>query len=263
MDGITVTKFRDRKNAMIQRLRFRKVESKGTVNLWADVKLDRQWQVSYRLVVQGGVPVIGEVRVLPRHGSKSETWTDAEEKFGLLAAAPAGGVRSTLLRRVGVPAVGRAARQFATILKDAVRASEEQHGARDGETIIVSPTPVPSQPEGQQRSGSRRGRKGKGEAFYARIAETYIAEVEKNKHRGLAEVVQKQHGLSTVEHARVAIFRAREKGFIGGTRVTGKAQGFLTDKAKAVLRRSGTPKKATTRKRAAKKKGRAKPRRGR
>ena len=233
---------------MPQRLRFRKVEKEGIVNLWADVKLDRQWQVFYRLVVQGGVPVIGEVRVLPRHGSDGGIWTDAEEKFGLRAAAPAGGVRSTLLRRVGVPAVGRAARQFATILKDAVRASEEQHGTHDGETIIVAPAPVPSQPEGQQRSGSRRGRKGKGDAFYARIAQTYVAECEKDKHRGLLEVVQKQHyPLGTVDQARVAVYRAREMGFIGGDRVPGRAGGFLTDKAKAILERR---RKASARKRA-------------
>ena len=228
---------------MTQRLRFRKVEKRGTLNLWADVKLDRQWQVSYRLVVQGGVLVIGEVRVLPRHGSDREIWTDAEEKSGLHAAAPAGGVRSTLLRRVGIPAVGRAARQFATILKDAVRAFAEQHGAHDGETVIVSPTPVPSQADGQQRSGSPRGRKGKGAVFYARIAQTYIAECGKDKHRGVLKVVQKQHGLGSVDQARVAVYRAREMGFIGGQRMPGKAGGSLTDKAKATLASSATAKR--------------------
>ena len=43
----------------------------GVKQLWVQVDdLDPQWRAVYRLVFQDGVPVIGEVRVLPQPGSQ-------------------------------------------------------------------------------------------------------------------------------------------------------------------------------------------------
>ena len=223
--------------------KLRAVTRDGVDYLWVDTDLDSEWRATYRLVYQNGALVIGEVRVLPRQGSEGHVWTTAD-KAGLRAVAPRGGVRATLLRQVSIPAVGQYARQLGAILKrglsdDTKEVVEALHvlgqaDVPDGE-IIVPSLPVVAifhQPE-VQKPGSRRGRKGKGELFYARVARTYVAEARKARPRPL-EAIRKLHRLDNVNQARTAVYRAREKGLLGG-RQPGKVSGFLTPKAKAVL----------------------------
>ena len=119
---------------MPQHLRLRVVDNivdkNAPPNLWVDIKLDEQWQASYRLVDQDGLLVIGEIRVLPREGSNREVWTLAE-RIGLDAAAPAGGLRSTLLRRVAIPAVGQFARKHSEVMKRGATGRGRQQGRGD------------------------------------------------------------------------------------------------------------------------------------
>ena len=116
-------------------------------------------------------------------------------------------------------------------------------GYKNG-TLTLPPVPVVElffQPTPAKPTRSRRGRKGKGEHFYAQVARTYVKEVGKGKTRGILEVIRKQHRLARIDDARAAVYRARQMGLLGG-RQPGKVSGFLTDKAKAVLA-AGPPKK--------------------
>ena len=82
--------------------------------------------------------------------------------------------------------------------------------------------------------GPRRGRKGKGEAFYARVARTYVTEIDEGRIVGMLEQIRKRHRLANINQARTAVYRAREMGLLGA-RQAGKISGLLTNKAKAVL----------------------------
>ena len=220
------------------------VDNRWIYDLWIKMDLAPEWRVAYRLVLQDGVLVIGEVRVLPRKGSNGHTWTAAENK-GLLAVAPSGGVRSTLLRRVSIPAAGQYAQDLETQVTKWRRSRKKLEWLEgiggivdilDGEQVIHPPPPTVAkvhQPV-TEPARPRRGRKGKGEAFYARVARTYVAEAEKGRTRGILAVIVKRHGLGNIGQARAAVYRAREMGLLGG-RQPGKVSGFLTRKAKAVL----------------------------
>ena len=187
--------------------------------------------------------MIGEVRVLPRHGSDGAQWT-AADKAGPSATAPTGGVRATLLRRVPIPATGQFASRVLRLLKTVVasRRLRSYVGLND----VMGSLDLKQQGGKGQPSRSRRGRKGRGEEFYARIAQTYVEEAETRKPQRPLEAIKKQHRLATINHARAAVYRAREMGYLGG-RQPGKVSGFLTAKAEAVLARRGTPKRSRTR----------------
>ncbi len=237
---------------MPSKLTLKAVTRNKVNNLWLETDLAPEWRAAYRLVVQNGVLVIGEVRVLPRHGSDGHEWTAAEKKKGLLAVAPVGGVRATMLRRVRIPAAGEYLRQMGQEIKRWRRFREriaefDAIGGIldiiDGSTVI-DPSPVDTavhQPD-TEPTRPRRGRKGKGEAFYARVARTYVAEVKKGKTRGILAMIVRQHRLGNIGQARAAVYRAREMGLLGG-RKPGRAYGVLTAKAKAILTRRGTPKR--------------------
>ena len=204
----------------------------GVPQLWVEVSLDPQWRATYRLVIQEGVPVIAEVRVFPRErGVMGLHWATGD-KAGPRATAPPGGVRSTLLRRVPIPAIGQFAGRAIKVLA-AVRGLPTSLGSEVGE--IADLLELKHEGGKAQPSRSRRGRKGKGDEFYALVAQTYVTETEKRKPRPL-EAIRKRHRLATVNQARTAVYRAREMGYLGG-RQPGRVSGFLTDKAKTVLQR--------------------------
>ena len=226
----------------------------GVTQLWVQVDdIDPQWRAAYRLVLQDGVPVIGEVRVLPQQGSRGPYWT-AGDKKGPIATVPRGGVRAKLLRSLTIPAVGQFGQRMVARMPG--KLLEYLREGKQGQSLAR--LAGLAAPDGTGEERSLRGRKGRGDPFYARVAQTYAAEIGKGTRRGILEVVRKQHRLSTVSHARAAVHRARALKFLGGGQ-QGRASGVLTDKAKAVLKRSGTPKTATTRQRAAKKKRRVTP----
>ena len=101
------------------------------------------------------------------------------------------------------------------------------------------------QPDTRQPTGSRRGRKGKGEHFYAQVSQTYVAEAEKGTRRGILEAIRKRHRLANIDQARAAVYRARQMGLLGG-RQAGKVSGVLSEKAKAVLATRPPKKKRST-----------------
>ena len=75
------------------------VERVDAYNIWAMIDIDRRWRAGYRLVLQDGRPVVGEVRVFPRERIGDPTRWEAD-KVGLAANVPNGGVRAATLKRV-------------------------------------------------------------------------------------------------------------------------------------------------------------------
>ncbi|MCH7747547.1 MAG: hypothetical protein IH939_05575 [Acidobacteria bacterium] len=167
------------------------------------------------------------------------------------------------MRRVPIPAIGQYARKVTdglALMPRAVRnhiSKEIGMDVGDGswvDTVTMSKDLTQRlkllQSGDVQPSPSRRGRKGRGDAFYARIAQTYATEAEKGTRRGMLEIIRKQHRLATINHARAAVYRAREMKFLEG-RQLGVVSGALTDKARAILtppRRTVTRSPATRKK---------------
>ena len=81
--------------------------------------------------------------------------------------------------------------------------------------MTSSPGPTPASKTAISRAASRRGRKGKGEHFYAQVSQTYVAEAEKGTRRGILEAIRKRHRLANIDQARAAVYRARQMGLLG------------------------------------------------
>src|SRR5687768_14691386 len=74
----------------------------GVAEAWVEQPMG-DWIVAYRILPQGGVPVIGEVRVFPRKPRTTDTpgrWDG--EVLGLSVEVPEGGLATRHLRRVTV-----------------------------------------------------------------------------------------------------------------------------------------------------------------
>src|SRR5688572_25527979 len=71
---------------------------------WIEAKVDDRWMVAYRLIPQGGVAVVAEVRLFPLQ-KESVQRSPGEWSAGLLgihATAPRGGIDARLLRKIRI-----------------------------------------------------------------------------------------------------------------------------------------------------------------
>jgi hypothetical protein len=71
--------------------------------LWIETSVDQNWTSAFRVVMQSGAPVIGEVRIFPTEGHVRRPpggWS--AQLLGSDAAAPLGGVKVRTLRRVSL-----------------------------------------------------------------------------------------------------------------------------------------------------------------
>ena len=206
---------------------------------WIYEHLDDSWVVAYRIVAQGGEPVVGEVRIYPRETSKDAPATSSlgpgewsAKLLGHLAAVPRGGLTARLLKRVRLGAQ-------VTNVKQVFQWWESQAykdlAKRELDVDAVSPLA----PGGfVQQMGfappRRRGRPPTPPLFYARLASDYVKALRGGSRRPVADLAEKRKVKVSV--VRDGIRRARTLGLLTGGGTSGRVGGQLTPGARACLK---------------------------
>jgi hypothetical protein len=193
-------------------------------SVWVEAPLGEAWTVAYRIVMQRGFPVVGEMRIFPHdehEGRRPGEWRG--EYLGSLAPAPDGGISARLLRQVQV---GKHLRVLDQVLT--------QHGARLKELGIA--VPADRRPP---RPVKLRERVHDRDDLYARIAADYVATCKAGSRSPAADIARRWKlgtGPRGAAKVRDLLFKARRRGLL--ERITrGKLGGELTDKARELLRR--------------------------
>ena len=211
---------------------YRKLKMPLVSHMWAELPLDDHWRARYRLMIQDGRPVIGELRIVPREdGAQGPYWS--ADVLGPAAPVPAGGVTSTLVRKVPVRVLGSTFAELGQHVRRVRRLKLQ------GPAAVVFSDPVWDQlaeePERQDSTPkSRSGRKGKPDRFYAELARDYASLVAANDPHPVLTLVAKRRG-SSVSLIRSAIKRARDRDLLTKAH-PGQGLGDLTPKGRRVLR---------------------------
>ncbi len=192
---------------------------------WLETNLNSEWRAAYRLVVQGGEPVIAELRIFPREAGPREPGTWRGEWLGVRAPVPRGGLMARTLRRLRpgiVPA------QLGEIL-DAL-------SARFGPSLFEADGLMGrlELPANRPPASARRGRTPLPDAFYASLAHSYVRALRAGTRQPV-EAVAKKRKLS-LARVRDLLHKARVRGFLTFPSKQGRAGGMLTPKAQAVLK---------------------------
>ena len=221
-----------------------------------------KWTVAYRIVMSGGNPRVGELRIFPSEpdfadrpaGEWSGRWKGVE------ATAPRRGLTTGVVRSIKVhrwleqvrEIVGAAKAELKPPQVAALREADETIVVDGGSNVVPeSASTGPSAEDLFERfslSGllpkpalkPNRGRHRKPEIFYARIAEEYVA-AHKKHLRPVQSIATKHHQSPAV--VRGWVHRARNYGFLGG-RKQGVEFGELTDKAMLILGAMKRPRRA-------------------
>lgn len=192
--------------------------------VWIAAPLAAPWIVAYRLVAQGYAAVTAEIRVLPvahkAHRAGVRLLKGSPE-WDPTVKVPRSGVTSRLLRDVRVATHGRERRQ---LLESFMRALAQ--------AVVRGPAP-PGRPLGSRRP---RGRKGLSDLEYAQAAALYVKALDSGSSRPVLNVSKARR--IPVPQARDLIHRARRREMLTNAGGYGRAGGFLTPKAKALLRTS-------------------------
>jgi hypothetical protein len=74
-------------------------------SVWVEQELSAEWVAAFQLVPQGGIPVIAELRILPREPGR-DPWRWKGNLLGVKAKVPRGGITSNITRaiRLSIPA---------------------------------------------------------------------------------------------------------------------------------------------------------------
>lgn len=205
---------------------------------WVEAAIDDQWIAAYRLIAQEGSPVIAEIRIFPAETERPlEMGSGALPKFpgmwsaevrGSLATAPAGGITARLIRKVKVGEHQKFVDQFLTEL-------HQHYGNAPFESS--GPAAVLGiRPPGMRQRHSNRGRKGRPDIFYARLAEEYHKKVNIRGSRKPIFEMARRRGID-IKKMRAMIHEARMRDLLGpkGEMVWGRWRGFLTQKARRML----------------------------
>jgi hypothetical protein len=165
---------------------------------------DGPWVIAYRLVLQGGRLVIGELRVYPRQYRDSEDvesgvltpWDVTRDLQGINGVAPAGGLTASFVH-------GIRPGQDVNIGRDIVRGLKGRDAAiwRILLSLGVQTDEAPAANTHHRMGGPQ----GKGLAFYREVARVYLAAPSRP-----TQAVAKAKNI-TVEQARDAVYRARHR----------------------------------------------------
>jgi hypothetical protein len=228
----------------------------GALHAWLRVPLDDEWVAEHRLAIQAGRVVVTALRVYPRAwltGLLSPEKTSAsEERAGLRATAPSGGLQRRVLKRVKVGALtdayrevlrGLAGHRLSRALQGPVVDKETGRKILDALPLarLLSPldeltaTPWGARPSTRPRSpGARRpGRRPLGDEVLVEAAEGYARAWEQGK----PTIANAAKRLKMSEaRMRDLVRRARIAGFLPPA-TQGRGGGDLTPKAHALLRK--------------------------
>jgi hypothetical protein len=192
---------------------------------WLEAPIGGDWIAAYRIAAADGPPVIAELRVFPAETGRPGWGRWSGEVLGTRSNAPEGGITVRLLRRLrpGQPL------RFVSDLLQRLRAQAPEAARALGWTLPPAPTPS-SLPR------PRRGRPGRPDLFYARVAAEYVHAVQAGSPHPVADLARRRR----LPPARVRdmIHTARRRGLLSSHR-RGVRGGELTDRAHALLRGTG------------------------
>lgn len=192
-------------------------------DVWDTVDLGQGWVAAYRLIEQGGHPVIAEMHVYARAAMPREPQLSPRRSPKVDRELPVGGIRSSVLRRASV----------ATILKRTrkeLRESADQtvRGVPIGEKIFDRLEEQPPKPTGRRRQDPQ---------FYAEVAELYataIAEGERKPIVAVTRHLESQGKPYAESYIRSAVQEARRRSFLTPS-TKGRAGGELTPLGRQML----------------------------
>jgi hypothetical protein len=215
----------------------------GDKNIWLDVTLNTDWKATYRLFLEKGRVVVGELRVFPRarplrvtpgaHGVP-EVLTQQP------SPVPLGGLSTRLLRQVRL---GHAIHSVAQIVEYVGRTHPEAL-ERDGYFGRAGLNAASAVPVRRPKPG--RGRPALPTESYASLAAAYAAAVARGSRRPVYEIAKELS--EPVARIRSRVQKARQLGLLDRG-VQGNAGGKLTPAAKRLLKAKGGQHGKTTRKR--------------
>jgi hypothetical protein len=205
--------------------------------MWVETPLGEDWVVAYRVVAQGGEPVIGEVRVIPYEPDQpinrpAGRWWGSLR--GTTAVVPAGGLTARLLRQ--------AARSgpVAEVLRKLIADLREELTPEEDISRTLGGLPVPPHEE----ASSKRGRKSRPLIEYAEIAQAFVNARIAGSRKPVVAVAKALR--IPAGKARGLIRKAREHQLLGWPRKQGVVGGNLTAKARDILK-TGTRRRKRTR----------------
>jgi hypothetical protein len=220
---------------------------------WVVIPFTKGWVAAQRLVVKDGTAIVAELRVYPDEtpalvsGVREKTRAIAGEWSGSPASVPAGGLTTTLLRRV--PTGGHVA---APVLADCFRAWREAGGLPTQQRAAIpfvkavadafafGDPPVP-EPSGHEDVSvrRRRGREPLADAFLRGVAADY-SRLHEAGHRDVAQRLAEERGAnrSTV---RTWIRLARARRMLGAAPGPGRGPIISRPPASLIKRRRARP----------------------
>lgn len=194
---------------------------------WLEVELDDGWIAAYRLVAQGGQPVIGEIRVYPNEKAPRDAGRWSADHLGTKAPVPFGGIPARILRQLRV-------REHLALLDEIV---ERQHERQSFRLNLID--------HGLEQVAKEAGRRGRSDHFYAEIASAYVAFTgERDPIRQLCKKLAKEKALHFAESTvRDFVNQARDRGLLSRS-PKGRPGGELTPKALELLGRATSDREA-------------------
>ena len=192
-------------------------------SLWLESPLDDHWVAAFRLLVQDGQVVVGELRVFPDSGQRQRAGEWEAEEQGMAVRVPGDGLTAQLLRKVRVGDHVALPRTIARTLRTM------QGGLPPGfpdfdkvETPTVASTPA----------APKRGRRPHSPVHLAEVARDYVQSLAEGDEDPVARLADDHR----VSRACMAgwIRRARVQGLLTPTR-RGRMGGELTRAATALL----------------------------
>jgi hypothetical protein len=201
-----------------------RVDIAGPPETWLEVPLGDEWLAAYRLAAGAdGRPVVAELRVFPAEKKSAAPGRWSVEQLGASAPVPAGGVTASLLRQVRPDSDLR--EHFRDIVEENVKLP-----------VLTADLDTAGLSTKSALAGPRRGPKGHGALFYARVARDYARLCDRGEANPTAKLasMKKYHG-HTPANLRDYVHRARARGLLTDPPAPGKPGGALTEKARRLL----------------------------